>query len=111
MSAWSAEPNRPSGHGLYEAIIPNHLADRRAVGLPIEGRPHGLPRSPAQHHALSLALLAALAPADWEMGSLTSSSSRFDFEARANVVAIATRTLTSFRAYDIADEFHGRVCR
>jgi radical SAM superfamily enzyme YgiQ (UPF0313 family) len=57
---------------------------------------------------LTLPYLAALTPPDWEVELVDEQLQPLDFEVRADVVAITTRTLTSFRAYDIADEFRGR---
>ncbi|HVM47752.1 MAG TPA: B12-binding domain-containing radical SAM protein [Candidatus Acidoferrum sp.] len=57
---------------------------------------------------LTLPYLAALTPPDWEIKLIDEQLQPLDFDGRADVVAITTTTLTSFRAYDIADEFRRR---
>lgn len=57
---------------------------------------------------LTLPYLAALTPPDWEVKLLDEQLEPVDFNARADLVAITTWTLTSHRAYDIADEFRRR---
>jgi radical SAM superfamily enzyme YgiQ (UPF0313 family) len=52
--------------------------------------------------------LAALTPPDWEIKLLDEQLEPIDFDCRADLVAITTWTLHSFRAYDIANEFRRR---
>jgi len=56
-----------------------------------------------------LPYLAALAPKEWEVTLHDDAVDEVDFDARVDVVAIAAlRTVTSLRAYAIADEFRRR---
>src|ERR1035437_6978485 len=57
---------------------------------------------------LTLPYLAAMTPQDWDIRLLDEQLEPVDFDYRADVVAITTSTLTSLRAYDIADEFRRR---
>jgi len=57
---------------------------------------------------LTLPYLAALTPAHWEIKLLDEQLEPIDFDYRADLVAITTWTLNSYRAYDIADEFRRR---
>jgi radical SAM superfamily enzyme YgiQ (UPF0313 family) len=57
---------------------------------------------------LTLPYLAALTPASWEVGLQDEQLEPIDFDCRADLVAITTWTLSSYRAYDIADEFRRR---
>jgi radical SAM superfamily enzyme YgiQ (UPF0313 family) len=57
---------------------------------------------------LVLPYLAALTPSRWEVKLLDEQLQAIDFDYRADLVAITTWTLNSYRAYDIADEFHRR---
>jgi radical SAM superfamily enzyme YgiQ (UPF0313 family) len=57
---------------------------------------------------LALPYLAALTPADWEIKLLDEQLEPIDFDYHADLVAITTLTLTSLRAYDIAEEFRRR---
>ena len=57
---------------------------------------------------LTLPYLAALTPAEWEVKLLDEQLEPIDFGYRADLVAITTWTLNSYRAYDIADEFRRR---
>ena len=57
---------------------------------------------------LTLPYLAALTPPGWKVKLIDEQLQPLDFEERADVVAITTGTLTSLRAYDIADEFRRR---
>jgi radical SAM superfamily enzyme YgiQ (UPF0313 family) len=52
--------------------------------------------------------LAALTPPDWEIKLLDEQLEPIDFDSPADLVAITTWTLHSFRAYDIANEFRRR---
>jgi len=52
--------------------------------------------------------LAALTPPDWEIKLLDEQLEPVDFDYRADLVAITTWTLNSYRAYDIADAFRQR---
>src|ERR1035437_8273026 len=57
---------------------------------------------------LTLPYLAAMTPQDWDIRLLDEQLEPVDFDYRADLVAITTWTLNSFRAYDIADEFRRR---
>ncbi|MGD0745051.1 MAG: B12-binding domain-containing radical SAM protein [Verrucomicrobiota bacterium] len=57
---------------------------------------------------LTLPYLAALTPAHWEIKLLDEQLEPIDFDCPADLVAITTWTLNSYRAYDIADEFRRR---
>src|ERR1035437_4540202 len=57
---------------------------------------------------VTLPYLAALTPADWEIKLIDEQLEPIDFDYRADLVAISTWTLYSYRAYDIADEFRRR---
>ncbi len=57
---------------------------------------------------LALPYLAALTSSDWEVILLDEQLQPVDFDYRADLVAITTWTLNSYRAYDIADEFRRR---
>jgi len=60
---------------------------------------------------LALPYLAALTPANWEIKLTDEQLEPIDFDCRADLVAITTWTLNSYRAYDIADEFRRRGVR
>ena len=55
-----------------------------------------------------LPYMAALAPKHWEVSVIDDATERVDYNTRADVVGIAVRTVTSLRAYEIADEFRRR---
>ena len=57
---------------------------------------------------LTLPYLAALTPPDWEVTLLDEQLEAIDFNHRYDLVAISVSTLTSYRAYDLADEFRKR---
>jgi radical SAM superfamily enzyme YgiQ (UPF0313 family) len=57
---------------------------------------------------LTLAYLASLTPADWDVTLLDEQLDPVPFDGRFDLVAISVSTLNSFRAYDIADEFRRR---
>src|SRR5512138_3170667 len=57
---------------------------------------------------LTLPYLAALTPPDWEITLLDEQLEPVPFGGGFDLVAISVSTLTSFRAYDIADEFRRR---
>ena len=57
---------------------------------------------------LTLPYLAALSPPDWDVKLLDEQLEPVDFDYPADLVAITTWTLYSYRAYDIADEFRRR---
>lgn len=57
---------------------------------------------------LTLPYLAALTPLDWKIKVIDEQLQPLDFDEPADLVAITTSTLTSLRAYDIADEFRRR---
>ena len=52
--------------------------------------------------------LAALAPDDWDVELIDDAIEEPDYNARADVVAITVRTVTSLRAFEIADRFRAR---
>ncbi len=57
---------------------------------------------------LTLPYLAALTPADWEVTLHDEHLRGLDFTCGPDLVAITVGTLSSLRAYDIADEFRRR---
>ncbi len=57
---------------------------------------------------LTLPYLAALTPKEWEVKLIDEQIEDIDFNEKADVVAITTWTINSFRAYDIADRFRKR---
>jgi radical SAM superfamily enzyme YgiQ (UPF0313 family) len=57
---------------------------------------------------LTLPYLAALTPRDWEVKLVDEMLEDVDFGAKADLVAITTWTMTSLRAYDIADAYRKR---
>lgn len=57
---------------------------------------------------LTLPYLAALTPQDWEVTLLDEQLDPIRFDGRFDLVAISCSTLTSLRAYDIADDFRRR---
>ena len=57
---------------------------------------------------LTLPYLAALTGPDWRVTLLDEQLEAIDFDCRPDLVAITTSTLTSLRAFDIADEFRRR---
>ncbi len=57
---------------------------------------------------LNLPYLAALTPPDWEVHLMDEQIEPIDFSVPADLVAISTGTLSSLRAYDIADQFRRR---
>jgi len=52
--------------------------------------------------------LAALAPKEWKITLVDDATEKLDFNADVDVVAITIRTVTSFRGYEIADNFRRR---
>ena len=60
---------------------------------------------------LTLPYLAALTPPHWDIKLVDEQHEPIDFDYRADLVAITTWTLNSYRAYDIADEFRRRGVR
>jgi radical SAM superfamily enzyme YgiQ (UPF0313 family) len=52
--------------------------------------------------------LAALAPKGWKITLIDDATEEVDFNAEVDVVAITIRTVTSFRGYEIADNFRRR---
>jgi radical SAM superfamily enzyme YgiQ (UPF0313 family) len=60
---------------------------------------------------LTLAYLAALTPPDWQVTLLDEQLDEVPWDRRFDLVAISCSTLTSFRAYDLADEFRRRGVR
>ena len=60
---------------------------------------------------LTLPYLAALTPPHWDIKLVDEQLEPIDFDDRADLVAITTWTLNSYRAYDIADEFRRRGVR
>jgi len=57
---------------------------------------------------LTLPYLAALAPKEWDVTLIDEQLTDLDFNAPVDVVAISTWTMTSLRAYEIADRFRER---
>lgn len=57
---------------------------------------------------LTLPYLAALTPLDWEVRLMDEMLEDVNFEVSVDLVAITTWTMTSLRAYDIADAFRKR---
>ena len=57
---------------------------------------------------LTLPYLAALTPPEWSVTLIDEQLSDIDFLAPADLVAITTWTINSFRAYEIADRFRER---
>jgi radical SAM superfamily enzyme YgiQ (UPF0313 family) len=57
---------------------------------------------------LTLPYLAALTPPGWEVTLLDEQLEPVRFDEHIDLVAISVSTLTSYRAYDIADEFRRR---
>jgi len=57
---------------------------------------------------LTLPYLAALTPKEWEVAFIDEQLSDLDFDTPVDVVAISTWTMTSLRAYEIADRFRER---
>ena len=55
-----------------------------------------------------LPYLAALAPKEWDVTLVDDATEEVDFGADVDVVAITLRTVTSLRAYEIADRFRER---
>lgn len=55
-----------------------------------------------------LPYLAALAPAEWDVTLVDDAVEEIDYDAPADVVAITIRSVTSFRAYEIAAQFRKR---
>jgi radical SAM superfamily enzyme YgiQ (UPF0313 family) len=58
--------------------------------------------------SLALPTLAALTPGDAEMSIIDENIDFVDFDAKADIAAISYITLSSNRAYEIADEFRKR---
>jgi len=58
--------------------------------------------------SLTLPYLAALTPPDWDVALVDEHLQDIDFDARVDLVAISTWTVTSLRAYDVAAEFRRR---
>lgn len=52
--------------------------------------------------------LAALAPRDWEVTLADDAIEEVDYDAPVDVVAITARTVTSLRAFEIADKFRDK---
>ena len=57
---------------------------------------------------LTLPYLAALAPTEWDVELIDEQLTDLDFNAPVDVAAISTWTMTSLRAYEIADRFRER---
>ena len=57
---------------------------------------------------LTLPYLAALTPPGWETALVDEQLDPVRFDGRFDLVAISARTLSSYRAYDLADEFRRR---
>ncbi len=52
--------------------------------------------------------IAALAPQDWKVTLVDDATEELDYNADVDVVAIAIRTVTSLRGYEIAEKFRSR---
>jgi radical SAM superfamily enzyme YgiQ (UPF0313 family) len=52
--------------------------------------------------------LAALAPREWDVTLIDDAIEEPDYDAPVDVVALTVRTVTSFRAYEIAEKFRQR---
>jgi hypothetical protein len=52
--------------------------------------------------------LAALAPKGWDVTLVDDAVEEVDYTSPTDVVAITVRTVTSFRAYEIAEKFRER---
>ena len=57
---------------------------------------------------LGLAMLAALTPPDVEVSLIDENVTVIDFEKPADLVGITSMTITTRRAYDIADTFRAK---
>jgi hypothetical protein len=57
---------------------------------------------------LTLPYLAALTPDEWNITLVDEQLTDIDFEVPADLVAITTWTINSFRAYEVADRFRQR---
>ena len=58
--------------------------------------------------SLTLPYLAALTPPEWDVKLIDEQLTDVDFKTPADLVAITTWTINSFRAYEIADRFRER---
>jgi radical SAM superfamily enzyme YgiQ (UPF0313 family) len=80
---------QPTGYQMRGVRVPYKLRKRKLVGA-------------------VLPYLGALAPKDWDVTLLDDATQAVDYDARTDVVAITVRTVTSFRAYEIARLFRDR---
>jgi radical SAM superfamily enzyme YgiQ (UPF0313 family) len=78
-----------TGYQMRDVRVPYKLRRRKLVGAVL---PH----------------LAALAPKEWDVRLLDDATEPVDYDAEADVVALTVRTVTSFRAYEIARGFRDR---
>ena len=78
-----------TGYRYRGRRIPNKIRKRKLVGA-------------------VMPYLAALAPPEWKITLVDDAVEDVDYTAPADAVAITVRTVTSIRAYDIADEFRRR---
>ena len=78
-----------TGYGYRDVRLPYKLRKRKLVGA-------------------VLPYLAALAPREWDVALTDDATEDVDFDAGVDAVAITVRTVTSFRAYEIADRFRER---
>ncbi len=60
---------------------------------------------------LSLEVLAACTPPEWEVAIVQEPHGRVDFDCGADLVGITAGTTNAFRGYEIADEFRKRGTR
>jgi radical SAM superfamily enzyme YgiQ (UPF0313 family) len=78
-----------TGYRFKDLRVPYKLRKRKLVGA-------------------VLPYLAALAPKDWKVTLVDDATEEVDYGLDVDVVAIAIRTVTSFRGYEIADRFRAR---
>ena len=78
-----------TGYRFPHTRIPNKIRKRKLVGA-------------------VMPYLAALAPPEWDVTLVDDAVEEIDYDAPADVVAITIRSVTSFRAYEVAAEFRKR---
>jgi radical SAM superfamily enzyme YgiQ (UPF0313 family) len=80
---------QPTGYQSRGVRVPYKLRKRKLVGA-------------------VLPYLAALAPKEWDVTLLDDATEAVDYDADVDAVALTVRTVTSFRAYEIARGFRDR---
>jgi len=80
---------QPTGYQMRNVRVPYKLRKRKLVGA-------------------VLPYLGALAPKGWDVTLLDDATQTVDYDAAVDVVAVTVRTVTSFRAYEIAERFRDR---